>query len=42
MNVSTLKVSVPDAEDVTVTDDTLTAEFPMAEPFRCRYPGIPG
>ena len=27
MNVSTLKVSVPDAEDVTVTDDTLTAEL---------------
>ena len=27
MNVSTLKVSVPDVEDVTVTDDTLTAEL---------------
>ncbi len=27
MNVSTLKVNVPDAEDVTVTDDTLTAEL---------------
>ncbi len=27
MNVSTLEVSVPEAEDITLTDDTLTAEL---------------
>ena len=27
MNISMLKVRVPDAEDVTVTEDTLTAEL---------------
>ena len=27
MNISTVEVRVPDAEDVTVTEDTLTAEL---------------